>query len=165
MVFMKTIIKRDRKEFEKRRFKAGKLFASGYSQADVAKKFGVTTAAVCKWYQRWKKDGQPGLLSKGATGAKPKLTPENRKALKKIILLGAVKAGYQTDFWTLRRIQGVTKKKIGVTLSAASVWRAVLALGFSCQKPERLAKERNKKAIVDWKLKEFPKQKKMGGKT
>lgn len=162
---MKITIKRDRKALEKRRLTAGKLFHRGESQAKVAAKLHVTTAAACKWYAKWKADKEKGLLSKGPTGADPILNTKKRQILKKAILSGPSHAGYDTDFWTLERIRALVKKKLKVNLGTTSVWRAVIGLGFSVQKPERRARERNEKAITDWKQKKFPKLKKMGQET
>lgn len=162
---MKTIIKRDRKALEERRLRAGKLFRRGESQAHIARKLKVTTAAVCTWHAEWNANKRKGLLSKGPTGADPILDAKKKRMLKKAILSGPAKAGYATDFWTLERIRALAKKKLRITLGTTSVWRAVIGLGFSVQKPERRARERNEKSITDWKLKTFPKLKKMGQET
>lgn len=162
---MKTIIKRDRKVLEDRRIKAGKLFAKGKTQAEVAKKYAVTGAAACKWYAVWRKKGEKGLVSKGKPGKDPQLSDKKKEKLKQILLEGPKKSKYQTDFWTLERIRLVAKKRLHVELGQTSIWRTVIDLGFSCQKPEKRAKERNEKAIGEWKLTEFPKLKKMGQAT
>jgi len=156
------IIRRDRKQLERRRLRAGRMFEKEISQASIAAQLRVTRAAVCQWHAAWKEEKKDGLLSKGKTGTPPKLDTEKRQMLKKIILSGPKKEGYATDFWTLERIKAVTKKKLKITLGTGSVWRTVIALGFSAQKPIRRAKERNERAIRDWKLNEFPKLKKMG---
>lgn len=159
---MKTIIKIDRKGLERRRVQAGKLFEKGASQVEISKKYGVSRAAACQWHKMWKKNKKKGLLSKGAPGFDSKITEAKKKKLKDIILKGPIKSGYETDFWTVERIREVTKKKLRISLGYTRVWNAVLSLGFTCQKPERRAMERNEKSITDWKLKEFPRLKKMG---
>src|SRR3989338_6734100 len=143
---MKTIIKRDRRALEKRRLIAGRFFNKGESQAKIAVRLRVTTAAVCKWHAEWKADKEKGLLSKGPTGADPILNTKKRQILKKAILRGPAKAGYATDFWTLERIKALAKKKLKVDLGTTSVWRTVIGLEFSVQKPERRARERNERA-------------------
>ncbi|MBI5622132.1 transposase [Candidatus Falkowbacteria bacterium] len=159
------IIKRDRRELEKRRVAASKLFEQGVSQAAVAKEYKVTPAAVCKWYAAWSKKGHRGLVSKGPPGTTPALSATQKEKLKHLLLRGSLKAGYATNFWTLARIQEVSRQKLKVRMGTGTVWRTVVALGFSCQKPEKQARERNEKAITDWKLKEFPRLKKMGSKA
>ena len=153
---------RDRKELERRRITAGRMFASGTSQYRVAQYFGVSTAATNQWYKAWKKHGKDGLKSKGPPGFSSKLTEKKKKKLKKLILAGPKKSGYLTDFWTIDRIRAVAKKKLGINLGYTRIWTTVIALGFSCQKPTRRAKERNENAIADWKQNTFPKLKKMG---
>ena len=127
---------------EQRRLKAGCLFDKGESQAAVAKRLGVTRAAACQWSAAWRADRHHGLHSKGPSGAAPKLDDVQKGLLKRAILKGPAKAGYPTDFWTLERIRVLAKKTIRVDLGTTSVWRRVIELGFSVQKPERAGDSR-----------------------
>lgn len=154
-----------RKDKEKRRMKAGRMFRKGVSQADIARRLGVTPAAVKYWRDAWKKKGIKGLKSKGHPGFASKFTPKKRAKLKRIILKGAKYYGYPTDFWTISRIMAVTKKELKLSFKKSWIWVIVLSLGFTCQKPQAKAKERNEKAISDWKTKIWPGLKKMGAKT
>ena len=158
---MKTII-RDQKELEKRRLEAGKLFDKGVSQVSISKKYHVSRAAVSQWHTMWSKNKKTGLKSKGHPGFASQFTNEKKKKLKAIILAGSLKSGYQTDFWTIDRIREVTRKQLKINLGYTRVWNTVISLGMSAQKPERRARERNNEAILTWKLKKFPRLKKMG---
>lgn len=151
-----------RKDKEKRRLGAGKMFEKGISQADVARKFKVSPAAVKYWHDAWEKQGLEGLKSKGHPGFSSELTEENRKKLKKTLLRGAKKYGYPTDLWTLPRIAAVIRKEFGISFSCVWVWKIILSLGFTSQKPQERNKERDEKAIGEWKTKTFPRLKKMG---
>lgn len=151
-----------RKDKEKRRLRAGKMFEKGMSQAEVARKAGVSTAAAKYWHDAWKKNGQKGLKSKGHPGFASKFTPEKRVKLKNIILKGARHYGYSTDFWTISRIMAVTRKELKLSFKKSWIWMIVISLGFSCQKPQIVSKERDEKAITDWKTKTWPRLKKMG---
>lgn len=153
---------RDRKKLEQRRFRAGRLFAKGTSQYAVAKYCGVSTAAAHQWHTAWEADKKDGLKSKGHPGFPSAYTPEKKRGLKRIILAGPTAFGYATDFWTIDRIRAVAKKKLGVSLALKRTWATVIDLGFSVQKPERRARERNEQAITDWKQRTFPGLKKMG---
>jgi transposase len=161
---MSTIKSRDRALLASRRKAAGRLFDKGTSQAAVARKYKVSTAAACQWYAMWKK-GKKALNSKGPPGSVPKLKKKEKERLKTLLVRGPTKAGFSTEFWTLSRIKSVAKKELHVELGTTSVWRVVTGLGFSCQKPERRAKERNEKSIAEWKLGTFPSRKKMGEET
>lgn len=157
-----TTIRRDHKQLERRRHAAGRMFARGKTQYAVAKHYGVSTAATNQWYAAWKAKGEQGLCSKGHPGFRAQYTPQKKRELKQLILARSSALGYTTDFWTIERIRLAAKKQLGIDLGTTRTWTAIMSLGFSVQRPIRRAKERNEKAIRDWKLKEFPKLKKMG---
>lgn len=161
---MATIRSRDRVLLERRRRAAATLFTRGVSQAAVAKRYKVSTAAACQWHAMWKA-GTKSLATKGPPGSDPKLSARQKQRLKIHLLKGPKKAGYTTEFWTLSRIKLVAQKKLHVDVGTTSVWRIITDLGFSCQKPERRAKERNEEAVAHWKLSTFPRRKKMGHDT
>jgi transposase len=151
-----------RKDKEKRRLKAGKMFEKDITQAEIARKLGVTPAAVKYWHDAWRKKGFQGLKSKGHPGFASKFTPEKKAKLKKIIIKGAKHYGYPTDFWTINRIMAVTRKELRLSFKKTWIWMIVLSLGFTCQKPQTKSKERNETAIADWKANTWPRLKKMG---
>lgn len=150
---------------EKRRFKAAKLFKKGIPQAEVARRLGVTPAAVHGWYHTWETQGTKGLRSKGHPGFSSQFTDSDRKKMKRAILQGAKKFGYETDLWTLERIGAVMKRVTGKSFGHTWIWSIVLSLGFTSQKPERRSKERDEQAIQDWQRHTFPRFKKMGAET
>ena len=151
-----------RKEKEARRLKAGVLFNKGKTQADVARKCGVTTAAANRWYAAWDKGGQAALKSKGHSGFASSLTPEKRREFKKAILKGPRAFGFETDLWTLPRLAAVMKKVCKIKFSEVWIWHIVRELGFTPQKPQVKAIQRNEKAIKKWKETTLPDLKKMG---
>jgi transposase len=154
-----------RQEKEKRRFKAGNLFEKGLTRLQVAKKLRVTEVAACAWYKIWKKQGREGLRSKGHPGFESALTDQDRADIRKAILKGARANGFANDLWTLSRIAQLIKKLTGHTFGHTWIWQVVLSLGLTCQKPQTKNKERNEKAIKEWKTRTFPELKKMGAKT
>jgi transposase len=154
-----------RQEKEKRRLKAGKLFENGLTRAEVSRKLKVTEVAACDWYKTWNKQGLEGLKSKGHPGFGSQLSDEDRGKIRKAILKGARANGFTNDLWTLARIAQTIKKLTGHSFGHTWIWQIVLSLGFTCQKPQTKNKERNEKAIKGWRLKTFPKLKKMGSKS
>lgn len=141
------------------------MFQKGIHQAEVARRLGVTPAAVHAWYHVWNVQGRRGLRSKGHPGFSSRLTDEDRKRMRRAILKGARKFGYDTDLWTLERIGTVMKRVTGKSFGHTWIWQIVLSLGFTSQKPERRSRERDEKAIHEWKERTFPRLKKMGAKT
>lgn len=151
-----------RKDKEKRRLRAAKMFEKGFSQAEVSKKLKVTPTAVCQWWQVWENKGADALKSKGHPGFESKLTDKKRKAFKKAILKGPDAFGYETSLWTLPRLKAVMKKVNKLEFSEVWIWKIVRDLGFTPQKPQVKAKQRDEKKIKQWKEKTLPDLKKMG---
>ena len=68
--------------------------------------------------------------------------------------------GYGTDLWTLKRVRLLIEKRFGITYSDVTVWRILGSMGFSSQKPEKRAIERNEEAVAKWKRHDLPALKK-----
>ena len=154
-----------REKRETRRKEAGTMFRQGKTQAEVAKKFRVSRAAACKWHAIWDKEGMKGLDSKGPPGFASALTGKKKKKFKKAILKGPLSHGYDTNLWTLNRLAEVLKKTTNVAFGPVRTWQVVRELGFTPQKPQLKAKERDEDAIAAWKTRTLPGLKKMGKQT
>jgi len=68
--------------------------------------------------------------------------------------------GFATELWTLKRVRLLIERLYGVSFSEVHVWRILGALGFSPQKPEKRAIERNEDAVRSWKRSTWPALKK-----
>ena len=69
-------------------------------------------------------------------------------------------AGFQTDLWDTRRVTAVIERRFGIRYHPNYMWRFLQKLGWSCQKPEKRARERNEAAIEHWKRYRWPHLKK-----
>lgn len=130
------------------------------SAAEVAKKFGVTVRAVHWWLQWHRGEGQRGIESKKTSGRPSRLTLRRQEQLRNLLLKGAVAAGFDTDLWTCPRIREMIRKRFGIVYHVDHVCRLLHTLGFTPQKPERKAVERNEKAIRQWVSRQWPRIKK-----
>jgi transposase len=106
----------------------------------------------------------PQAEVKGAVG-KLKTKPLNRPkqlteaqcaALSRLLLEGALAAGFPTELWTVKRVRTFIKREFGVAYGNTGGWELLRNLGFTPQKPEK----RNEQAIVQWKRKTRPALKK-----
>jgi len=145
---------------EDRRIKAIKLFNSGHSQASIAKIFNVGQRTVRLWVSNFKKNGKSGLISRPNTGRPPKIDSKITKRLEAILIRGAKKAGFATDLWTCPRIAQVIKKKFGISYHVDHLCRLLRSLGWSPQKPEKRAIERDENKIRTWRRIQWPRIKK-----
>nr|WP_017237297.1 winged helix-turn-helix domain-containing protein [Streptomyces sp. SS] len=92
-----------------------------------------------------------------ATGRPPKLDDAQVERVRTALEQGAQAHGFEADLWTLERVGTVVTRVTGVTLSKASVWRLLTGrLGWSLQRPERRAAERDESEIVRWIAHEWP---------
>ena len=158
----KHISSLSREQREKRRLKAAKLFKKGLSHADIARKLGVTNAAITQWRAVYSRGGAKALRSKGHPGFASKLTAKKQEKFRKAILEGPLVHGYTTNLWTLPRLSAMMKKVTGVRFNPVWTWRMVRRMGFTPQKPQMKAKQRKERVIAGWKAKTLPKLKKMG---
>lgn len=154
---------RDHQEMEKRRLSAVRLFEKQWPAAEVGRKLGVTRQVAHRWKQAWERGGKAALGSKGKAGRKLKVNAAQKQEVIEALIKGPRAAGYRTELWTLPRVSILIEELTGVSYHPGHVWRVLGAWGFSCQRPERRAIERDEKAIATWKRKTWPRLKKTPG--
>ena len=152
---------RERAARQARRERAAELFAQGRTQAEVARELDVSRKSASRWHSRWRADGTAALRTRGQTGRQPKVADDQLEAIEQALLEGALAHGFATDVWTLDRIAMVIQGLTGVGLSNPSVWRLLRGrLGWTVQRPQRQAKERDEDALQHWVAHEWPRIKK-----
>ncbi|MBN8473327.1 winged helix-turn-helix domain-containing protein [Sulfuritalea sp.] len=129
--------------------------ARGMSKSEVARELGVARQTVATWEQKLAEGGKESL-KRGDLGRPRQLDTEQERELGKVLMAGALAAGYPTELWTLPRIGKVITKQFGVEYSTGHLWHLLRRLGFSCQKPEKRAIQRNEAEIVRWKRHGWP---------
>ena len=148
------------KELEVRRQIAANMLEGGMGIREVARHVNASPSSVYKWKQILEKQGRAGLAPKPMTGRKAAISAEQKEELKEIMLKGARAAGYPTELWTLERITEVIKNAFGIQYHPGHVWKILRGMGWSAQKPEHRARERNDAEIKRWREEEWPRIKK-----
>jgi len=95
-----------------------------------------------------------------APGRPPRLDAKAKRELERALLKGAMAAGFATDLWTCPRVARLLRDRFGVNYHVDHVGRLLHALGWSPQKPERRAVERNEADIQRWIRETWPRVKK-----
>jgi transposase len=147
-------------ELETRRRLAGRLLLEGRKIGEVAQIVAASKSSVRRWRQAVQKGGLEALKAKPHPGPKPRLNEKQKQRLVKVLLAGPCKAGYRTDLWTCGRVAEVIAKTFGVKYHPAHVWKILRSLGWTPQKPEQRARERNEADIRRWRRQEWPRIKK-----
>ena len=73
---------------------------------------------------------------------------------------GARAAGYESDLWTCPRIADVIAEEFGVLYHPNHIGRLLRSLGWSPQRPQRRALERDEERIQGWIRADWPRIKK-----
>jgi transposase len=145
---------------ECQRLQALALLEAGHRPSEVARRLGVSAAAVSRWKKISQRAGQEGLKAKPHPGPRPKLTAAQRQELERVLLKGPLAHGYRNDLWTLKRIAEVIERQFGVRYDPSGVWPVLRGIGWSCQRPEGRARERDEEAIARWRQCDWPRIKK-----
>jgi transposase len=147
-------------EMEKRRRQAVSLLEQGMRPATVAQAVGTSRASVTRWRQAYEAGGQEAMQAKPHPGGTSRLTARQRRQLVGMLLEGPRRHGYATELWTLARVAQVIAVNFGVAYHPSAVWHILRAMDWSCQKPERRARERDEGAITRWRRNDWPRIKK-----
>jgi transposase len=133
-----------------------------FSEADVARKFGVTRGCVTNWVNAFRKAGNSleGLNAKKHTGRPPQMTEKQKTKLVEMILKGALYYGFETDIWTSERIAKLIQVHFKIKYNRNHVAKILNSLGLSWQKPKKEARERDEKEVSNWVQNVLPQVKK-----
>ena len=149
-----------REQLEERRLAAGHLLREGQlSQAAIAREVGVSRASVTRWKHRLARGGLPALRRRRAPGRASRLTAGQWGRLVRVLARGAVRAGFDTEQWTLPRVATVIEREFGVAYHPRSLGRALRARGWSPQQPVERARERDDALVEAWLRRDWPRVK------
>ena len=136
------------------------LEAGEMTQAEIARHLGVTEAAVSKWKRQLMEEGPQALQARKATGRPPKLDEGAKAELVKKLEEGAIAAGFPTEQWTQARVKKVIEREFGVRYHRNYISRLLNDLGWSVQKVDPRAIERDEELIRAWLSRDWPRIKK-----
>jgi transposase len=149
-------VKRDFDALERRRMAAMRLLRKDLNQSEVARRLKVSHQTVSRWAQVAATEGTKGLAQAGRAGRKPQLSAKDIRRLEAQLQKGPEALGYATPLWTAQRVRRLIERDFQVRYHAGHVWKILRRLGWSCQRPEGRARERNEPAIRHWKKVQWP---------
>ena len=147
-------------EATKKRLRAGRMLLKGKGCAEVALAVGVARQTVYTWKALLDEGGIDALRAVPSRGRPARLDEAQLRGLRAAVLQKPSEHGFGTELWTLKRVGVLIKRMYGVEFSQTQIWRILGALGFSVQKPEKRAIERDEDAVRQWKRRTWPALKK-----
>ena len=143
-----------RRELEARRRRAAACFHAGKSVRMAPDQFGVPPNTADRWRRAWREGGEDALAAKPHPGGKRKLTEAQLDDLVEWVITGPLATGFPTDLWTCDRVARLIHDRFGVDHHAGHVAWMLHELGFSPQRPRRVAREQDPEAVDhSWKVK------------
>src|SRR5574337_1762655 len=143
---------------EARRVIAARLFERGMPLTEVAAIVGSSVSSAHRWRGAWKHGSK--LRSKRHPGRTPKLSAHQRTELIAALTRGTRCWGYAPDGWTGPLVRDMIQRLFDVEFHPEYVPRLLRRLGWSPQKPERRARERDEAEIAGWRRETWPRLKK-----
>jgi transposase len=147
-------------ELERRRLLAVQRVEEGYATEEVAAFLGVDPSSVRRWLAAFRQHGTAGLAARPVPGRPPKLTRAQEKVVRRWLADNPTEYGFATELWTAPRLALLIEQEWGVSLHPGYLCAWLGQRGFSPQKPRRVARERDERAIAGWLAEDWPRIKK-----
>jgi transposase len=147
----------ERARREQVRLAAAELMEAGASDREVARRFRVSRMSANRWRRALAAGGRAALASRGAGGARCRLSPAQLRELEAVLEAGPAASGWTEDqCWTLARITEVIRSRFRVGYTQAGADLLLHRLGWSVQVPARRAAERDEARIAAWREETWP---------
>ncbi len=118
------------------------MLLAGKTPAQAAHAVGVARQTAYTWKALLDEGGIDALRAMPTRGRPARLDDEQLQALGRALLDKPTEHGFATELWTLKRVGVLIERLYGVKFGQTQIWRILGGLGFSVQKPERRAIER-----------------------
>ena len=141
---------------EKVRLAAAEMFEAGATDPEVARRLRVSRMSANRWRRALAAGGREALASRGAGGARCKLTAAQVAELEAVLDAGPAACGYEDQCWTLARVADQAWQRFGVEYTLGGAHVLLHRIGWSVQVPARRAAERDEAAVARWKEETWP---------
>jgi transposase len=120
------------------RVRAVRAVREGMRVGRVASAYHVHRITLYRWLTRHRAArGNRGLRRRAGSGRPRKLEDFSERALRAVVLKPASTFGFETDFWTAKRLRQILKHPFGIVVSNRTILRRLHDAGLTYQKPER----------------------------
>src|SRR5215472_17751931 len=119
-----------RDEMESRRIAAATELLNGASQAQVARRFGVSRTTASRWCRSVSNRGVEAMRKRRATGRPSRLSADQIQEIRKMYEQGARAWGFASDRWTTGRLAEAIQRGFGIRYDCDHVGRLMHKFGL-----------------------------------
>ena len=128
----------NRDEMETRRLAAASELLNGASQAQVARRFGVSRTTASRWCKSVANRGVDAMRKRRATGRPSRLTADQIEEIRRMYEQGARAWGFSSDRWTTHRLAEAIGRCCGIRYDCDHVGRLMHKFGLREKRTMRL---------------------------
>ncbi len=133
-----------------------RLLRQGLTATAVGEALQRSPKTIERWRAIFRRDGEAGLRLRRIPGRPAKLSDRQLVRLMFFLARGPSAYGFRGEVWTLPRIAHVIEKEFGVHHDPSHVRRLLMRLGFSHQRPELRASDRDESAVRRFRHRVWP---------
>jgi len=145
-------------EWERVRTIAANMLDDGKAPVEIARHLGVAAQTVREGGRDYRAGGRAALVGRARpSGRPPKLAAAQRRALAGLLVKPPAECGFAgRHLWTQQLIADLIAREFGVSFHHDHVGVILKAMGFTHQKPQRRARERDEAKIEAWRREFWP---------
>lgn len=117
---------------------------------EVAKHYHVNRTTIYRWIKQYEKDKSVARKSNPGSGRPSKLDSKQIRKITKLLLKPASRYGFETDFWTIKRIIKIVFEKFNIKISNTTMYELLYNENYSYKKPEKRFYESDTEKQKDW---------------
>lgn len=123
-----------------------------WPQVKIAQALGLTESWVSQTLKKYRQDGLQALTWKKPAGPACGLNRAKLAQLVTELNKGTLAYGFEGQAWTRQRVNMVITKRFGISYDPSQVGRLLKQMGWSCQKPQPKARQKDPLAVQEWRL-------------
>jgi transposase len=148
---LRQLAKRAEDADQTRRLLSLAAVLDGMNRKDAAEIGAMDRQTLRDWAHRFNEKGPAGLINGKAPGPVPKLSPEQKQELKRIVETGPDPARDGVVRWRCVDLRRVIKERFDVDLDEVSIGRVLKELGFAHVSPRPRHPKQDPQAIEAFK--------------
>jgi transposase len=145
---------------ERRRHLAVRRLLEGYSTEEVSDFLGVDPSSVRRWRAAFREGGLRGLGARPVPGRSPKLTHTQEKIVLRWLADSPTEHGFATELWSCPRLARLIAAEWEIRFNPRYLSDWLRRRDVTPQRPRRVPREREDRAIAHWLARDWPRIKK-----